>query len=164
MEKTQEKCGEGSEWHIGAAFPGVAALGARPGLGGSVRAPRPPDPPRRPLPCRRLADHRPLRLSYRGAGRCGVLGLAGTLGAVRRFRKLPRGLAPASWASLGARSGQIPRTRPPHAPCAGAARPKRVAGAFSDVKRPDQGPAHHGNAVNVCDYRHVNVPSGVLVM
>lgn len=86
------------------------------------------------------------------------------LRAVRRFRKLPQGLAPASWASLGAPSGQIPRTRPPHAPCAGAARPKRVAGAFSDVKRPDQGPAHHGNAVNVCDYHHVNVPSGVLVM
>lgn len=105
-DKTQEKCGEGSEWHIGAAFPGVAPRGARPGLGGSVRAPRPPDPPRGPLPCRRLADHRPLR----------------------------------------------------------GGRPKRVAGAFSDVKRPDQGPAHHGNAVNVCDYRHVNVRSGVLVM
>lgn len=164
MDKTQDKCGEGSEWHIGAASLGVAPLGARPGLGGSVRAPRPPDPPRRPLPCRRLADHRPLRLSYRGGG--GAVESWAWLGlrAVRRFRKLPQGLAPASWASLGAPSGQIPRTRPPHAPCAGAARPKRVAGAFSDVKRPDQGPAHHGNAVNVCDYRHVNVPSGVLVM
>lgn len=137
--------------------------GVWPGLEGIVRAQRPANPPQSQLRCQRLADRCPLRLSYQW-GHCGILGLAGTLRAVWRFQKLPRGLVPASWASLGARSGQIPRTQLPHAPCTEVAHHERVAGVFNDVKCLDQCLARHENAINVCYCHHVNVRSGVLVI